>query len=318
MTAELSGRRAVVTGGGRGIGLCAARRLAALGAHVVIADNGAAVDGQGTDDGVAAAAAESLRTAGLAVDGRAVDVSDERAVDELFDEFGEAGGVDIVVAAAGTLRPKPVWEMSVDDWDHVLATHARHAFLVSRRACRHWHERSRSGNPPDGRLVTMVAATGLVGRPDLGVNHAAAKGAVAALTLDLAHEMYPYGVTVNAVCAANVRGRMADHVSATIPDAHAAYDPGDPEHAARVIAYLCTDDASWINGQVIRVMGGLVGLYHPWELVASLDQKDNWSDYDVRVGLRRLFGAYPEYSPLPAAHRAGPVRPALRLDPDAS
>jgi 3-oxoacyl-[acyl-carrier protein] reductase len=193
--------------------------------------------------------------------------------------------------------------MSSDDWSEVLRTHATHTFAVARHTCRYWRARHLDGDPTGGRLVTMVAATGLVGRPDLGANHAAAKGAIAAMTLELAHEMFPYGVTVNAVCAADVRGRMAEHVGARIPEPRDGFDPGAPGNTANVIAYLCTGDAAWISGQVVRVIGGLIGRYRPWQVVTSIEKDSAWDVEQLRMGVRRLFEVFPETKAIQSLHR---------------
>jgi NAD(P)-dependent dehydrogenase (short-subunit alcohol dehydrogenase family) len=301
----LTDRVVLVTGGAGDIGSAAAAQAVALGATVVIADNGTSVTGTGEDPGVVTAAAERLADGHGRVTGRFCDVTDPEQVESLFDAlFKEHGNVDAVIAAAGTLRVKPVWETSVDDWRSVLDSHATHTYLVAAAACRRWRDNSAS-RPGDGTcsLVTFTAATGLVGRPDLGVTHAAAKGAVAGMTLELAHEMYPYGVTVNAVAAANVRGRMAEHVAARVSDESNAFDSSSPHHAGVLAAYLASSDASWITGQVFRVMGGLIGRYRPWEVTESLDRQGFWVMEDVRLGLRRLFGVYPEYKALLGPHR---------------
>jgi NAD(P)-dependent dehydrogenase (short-subunit alcohol dehydrogenase family) len=214
------------------------------------------------------------------IEGRFCELTDADQVEAMItDLFGTHGNVDAVIAAAGTLRTSPVWETTIDDWRNVLDSHATHTYLVGAAVCRRWRANSaqRVGSPC--ALVTFTAATGLVGRPDLGVTHAAAKGAIAAMTLELAHEMYPYAVTVNAVNAASVRGRMARHVHADA--SHDSGDASSPRHAAMLTTYLASADAAWITGQVLRVMGGLIG----------------------RFGLRRLTGAYPEYKALQGPHR---------------
>jgi len=226
-------------------------------------------------------------------------------VEAVFEDvFAEYGNVDIVVTAAGTLRVKPIWEFTVDDWRSSMESHATHTVVAAAAASRRWRENSHQRGPASAKLINFTAATGLVGRPDLGVGHSAAKGAIAALTLELAHEMFPYNVCVNAVAAANVRGRMAQHVHACVPDAVDDFDAGSPEHPAALVSYLASDDASWITGQVFRVMGGLIGWYQPWQVVASLDKQQAWSLDDLRLGIRRLLGVYPEFKAIQGPHRA--------------
>jgi hypothetical protein len=123
------------------------------------------------------------------------------------------------------------------------------------------------------------------------------------MTLELAHEMFPYDVNVNAVAAANVRGRMAEHINATISEETDTFDTSSPEHAGLLAAYLASGDASFITGQVFRVIGGLIGRYSPWEVTSSLDKGGFWTVDDMRLGIRRLVGAYPEYKALQGMHR---------------
>ncbi|HZM75651.1 MAG TPA: SDR family oxidoreductase [Candidatus Limnocylindrales bacterium] len=304
---DLQGRVILVTGGGGDIGSAIAVLAARLGATVIIADNGTSVDGVGADRSVVADVAARLAKDagdGVSVSGHFCDVTDGDQVESMFAElFQRYGNVDVVMAAAGTLRTSPIWETTLDDWRNVIDSHATHTYLVAAAACRRWRENcaERAGSPCS--LVTFTAATGLVGRPDLGVTHAAAKGAIAGLTLELAHEMYPYGVIVNAVTAANVRGRMARHVGARTSAEHDAGDSSSPRHSATLSTYLASTDAAWITGQVFRVMGGLVGRYQPWELAASIEQPGFWTVDEVRLGLRRLYGAYPEYKAQQGPHR---------------
>ncbi|MEV4664829.1 SDR family oxidoreductase [Micromonospora echinofusca] len=304
---DLAGRVVLVTGGAGDIGSAVAVQAARFGATVVIADNGTSVDGVGQDTAVATDVAKRLAAESGdrgSIEGRFCDVTDAEQVEELVgDLFAAHGNVDAVVAAAGTLRTSPVWDTTIDDWRNVLESHATHTYLVGAAACRRWRANcaQRAGSP--SALITFTAATGLVGRPDLGVTHAAAKGAIAGMTLELAHEMYPYGVTVNAVNAANVRGRMARHVGASTTESHDAGDASSPRHAAMLSTYLASADAGWITGQVFRVMGGLIGRYRPWDLAESIEKPGFWTLEETRFGLRRLFGAHPEYKALQGPHR---------------
>jgi NAD(P)-dependent dehydrogenase (short-subunit alcohol dehydrogenase family) len=301
---RLDGRVILVTGGAGDIGSAVAAMTAQLGATVIIADNGTGVTGAGQDAGLADRVARRLGARHGEVSGQFCDLTDGDQVESMMTElFDKHGNVDAVIATAGTLRTMPVWETSLEDWRSVIDSHATHTFLVSAAACRRWRAScaDRAGAPCS--LVIHGAATGLVGRPDLGVTHAAAKGAVASMTLELAHEMAPYGVTVNSVCAANVRGRMAAYLGAGVSAEGDAADVSSPRHSAALSAYLATGD-TWITGQVFRVLGGLIGRYTPWQLTASLEKQDSWTIEDIRLGVRRLCGAYPEYKALQGRHRA--------------
>ncbi|HZM82437.1 MAG TPA: SDR family oxidoreductase [Candidatus Limnocylindrales bacterium] len=300
---DLTGRVILVTGGAGAIGSAVAGQAARLGATVVIADNGTSVTGVGEDPEVVRVVAKQLAQFGI-VSGHHCDLTVPDQVEAMFDSlFAEHGNVDGVVAAAGTLRVKPIWETTPDDWRNVLDSHATHTFLVAAAACRRWRDNcaQRAGSPCS--LVNFTAATGLVGRPDLGITHSAGKGAVAGMTLELAHEMFPFDVSVNAVVEANVRGRMADHVNAKVSEDTDTFDTSSPEHAGLLAAYLASGDASFITGQVFRVMGGLIGRYSQWEVTSSLDKGGFWTVDDMRLGIRRLTGAYPEYKALQGLHR---------------
>lgn len=301
---RFDGKVALVTGGGRGIGYATAATLADLGATVIVNDTGVSVEGHDQTATVAEAAAARIRKDGGRAQASACDTSDFDDAGTLVGEIVEQHGrLDIVVNCAGTLRVRPVWELSKDDFENVFASHLWSTAALTRHACAWWRDAWLGGDRSGGRLINMTAATGLVGRPDMGANHAAAKGAVAALTLDVAHEMFDFGVTVNAVCAANVRGRMADHVGARIPGEQPSFDPGDPHHAANMVCYLACEDAGWLTGQVVRVIGGLIGVYRPWEVSASRRREGAWPVEDLALGMRRLTGVFPEHRPLQPVHR---------------
>jgi NAD(P)-dependent dehydrogenase (short-subunit alcohol dehydrogenase family) len=301
---SLKGRVVLVTGGAGDIGSAAAAQAARLGATVIIADNGTSVDGIGQDEEHVTGVAKRIAQENGSVTGYFCDLTDADQVESMLDAlFAQHGNIDAVIAAAGTLRIHPVWETTLDDWRNVLDSHATHTFLVSAGACRRWRDncKERAGTPAS--LVTFTAATGLVGRPDLGITHSAAKGAIAGMTLELAHEMYPYSVAVNSVSAANVRGRMAEHVGVHGNDETSAVHITSPQHAGTLATYLASADAAWVTGGVFRVMGGLIGRYRPWQVEESIEQEGLWTVEEVRVGIRRLYGAYPEYKAVQGKHR---------------
>jgi NAD(P)-dependent dehydrogenase (short-subunit alcohol dehydrogenase family) len=133
----------------------------------------------------------------------------------------------------------------------------------------------------------------------MGTNHAAAKGAIAAFTVAVATEMLPYGVTVNAVSPAAVRTRMATHVGARLPDPVNGFDSANPELVAPLVAYLASEEAGWISGQIFRLVGGKLGRYQPWTVAATLEKEDGWSAEDLQAGMPRLMGTYPGSIPIP-------------------
>ncbi|MGF1425350.1 SDR family NAD(P)-dependent oxidoreductase [Kitasatospora sp. LaBMicrA B282] len=286
-------RVVLVTGGAGDIGSAVAAGAARLGATVVIADNGTSVTGVGQDPDRVVRVADRLAAEHGSVTGYHCDLTDGDQVEAMFENLiDEHGAVDAVVAAAATVRVRPVWELTPDDWRNVFDAHASHTYLVAAAACRHWRSTGAPRSGPPRSLVTLTAATGLVGRPDLGLAHTAAKGAIVGLTLELAHEMYPYGVSVNAVAEANVRGRVAAHVGARLSAGDGTFDASSPDHVGTLAAYLAGGDAPFVTGQVFRVVGGLIGRYRGWEVIRSLDPGGFGSIDEVRLGVRRLFDAF--------------------------
>jgi NAD(P)-dependent dehydrogenase (short-subunit alcohol dehydrogenase family) len=290
---RLAGKVAIVTGGARGIGLATVHELARRGARVLICDNGVSVEGYPEDPHLAERMAKELCEAGLDVLALSSDISTvegaEQAVSHVLGQWGE---LDIVVCNAGTLRIRSVWDMSKDDWDSVLNSHLTHTYTMASAAFRWWRSKSQD-LPVRGRVINLIAATGLTGRPDMGINHAAAKGAVAAFTMVAAQEMYECGVTVNAVSPAAVRTRMADHVSANLPPPSNGNDLHGAENVAPLIAYLASDEADWITGQVFRLVGGSISLYQPWSVSATITSDRPWQADNMDLRIRRLMNVYP-------------------------
>jgi NAD(P)-dependent dehydrogenase (short-subunit alcohol dehydrogenase family) len=291
---DLTGKVAVVTGAGRGIGASTARELARQGARVVVNDNGSSVEGYPEDPRVAERTVAEIQAAG----GQAVaSVADVGTVTGAAEPISLAlqhwGRLDAAICNAGSLRIRPIWDMAEADWDSVLHSHLTQTYAVTREACRWWRSRHEQGQPVAGRIVNLIAATGLTGRPDMGANHAAAKGAVAAFTMVVAQEMYPYGVTVNAVSPAAVRTRMATHVQATLPPPEPEADLHGADNVAPLIAYLTSDQAGWITGQVLRIVGGRIGWYHPWSVASSITSEEPWRAERLDQQMRTLLGLYP-------------------------
>ncbi|MFD4986525.1 SDR family oxidoreductase [Streptomyces sp. NPDC058374] len=241
------GRVAVVTGGSRGIGREAVRRLAADGFAVVV--------GYAGNRELAERAVEEVTTAGGQAVAARADVAEEVQVASLFATAdAEFGGVDVVVNAAGLMRLAPVAELELADLDAVLRTNVRGTFVVARQAARTLRD--------GGALVTFSTSVVGLAFPGYGA-YSASKGAVEALTLVLARELRGRNITVNAVAPGpTATDLFLDGKDEETVARLAAQPPlerlGTPEDIAEVVAFLASPAGHWVNGQVLRANGGIV------------------------------------------------------------
>ena len=242
---RFEGQTALVTGGARGIGAATAERLAAEGAQVIVAD---------FDEVAAVATAERIG-------GRAVrcDVTSRGDVEAAVAAAAESGRLDVLVTSAGITRDNLVHKLTDDDWEAVIATHLRGSFLAVQAAQAHMVEQ-RSGSIV---LVSSVSALGNRGQ----ANYSAAKAGIQGLTKTLALELGRFGIRANCVAPGFIVTAMtaqtAERLGMSFEDfqaAGAAQTPlgrvGQPEDVAGVVAFLCSDDAAYVSGQVIYVRGG--------------------------------------------------------------
>jgi NAD(P)-dependent dehydrogenase (short-subunit alcohol dehydrogenase family) len=302
----LSGRVAIVTGAGRGIGRAHALRLAAYGARVVVNDAGVATDGAATDETPADEVVGTIRAAGGEAVSHRGSVSDTAVGDALvalaLDVWGR---VDIVVNNAGIGRPRMVFNLADDEWDDVVAVHLRGTFGLTRAACGWWREDAkRSSGVTYGRLVNTSSGLLLVGGAGQS-NYVAAKAAVAAFTDSVAQEMARYGVTANTLMPGAMTrlaaiGWRVPEVAAAAEAAGMPYDPTDPVHVAEFVCYLASPAAAWISGQAFQVAGGRVQHVRAWDVEKTLERGDaGWSATDLVDEVPRWFGAGPRRSDPP-------------------
>ena len=240
---KFNDRKVIVTGGTRGIGNAIAARFAAAGARVVIS---------GRDGDEAAARAADLDGD---VHGLALDVKDGESVQQFFTAATEwLGGIDVLVANAGITRDKLVMALKDDDWDDVLGTNLRGAFLCAREAIRPMIRNK------GGRIIGVTSVIGLTGNPGQG-NYAASKAGLIGLVKSLAQEVASRNITVNAVApgmietdmSADLPQKAKEAIESRIPAGRA----GTAQEVASAVLFLASDEASYITGEVLRVDGGL-------------------------------------------------------------
>ena len=244
---SLDGKRALVTGASRGIGRAVALRLAADGASVAVNYH----TGEAEAADVVAAITGSGGTA-VAIGG---DVSDAPQAAGLVAAAQEAlEGLDILVNNAGITRDNLALRLSEEDWDAVLDTNLKGAFLCTKAALRPML-RQRSG-----RIINMSSVVAGTGNPGQA-NYAAAKAGLIGLTKTLAREVASRGITVNAVAPGFISTRMVDAITeeqqALVLERIPLARFGTPEDVAAAIAFLASDDTGYITGQVLGVDGGL-------------------------------------------------------------
>ncbi|MDE0960255.1 MAG: 3-oxoacyl-[acyl-carrier-protein] reductase [Planctomycetota bacterium] len=236
-------RKVIVTGGTRGIGKAIATAFAAAGARVVLT---------GRDAVKAKAVAAELDGD---VQGLALDVSDGESVQEFFAEaLDSLGGLDILVANAGITRDKLVMALKDEDWDDVLGTNLRGAFLCARAAIRPMLKKR------SGRIIGVASVIGLTGNPGQG-NYAASKAGLIGLVKSLAQEVASRNITVNAVAPGMIETDMSADLSDKAREAITSRIParraGSAQEVASAVMFLASEEASYITGEVLRVDGGL-------------------------------------------------------------
>jgi glucose 1-dehydrogenase len=251
--ARLSGKTAIVTGAARGIGLACAKRFVDEGARVVLAD----IDAREGE-------AEAKRLGGAARFVRC-DVGNAKEAENLVAETSQAfGGVDILVNNAGIVHGADFLDLAEADFDRVLRVNLKGAFLLGQRAARQMVEQVKVGKRP-GAIVNMASINATVAIANQ-LPYTVSKGGLLQLTRAMALSLAPYGIRVNAIGPGSI---MTEILAAVATDAEAkrrilSRTPlgriGAPEEVAAVAAFLASDEASYITGEIIYVDGGRLAL----------------------------------------------------------
>jgi NAD(P)-dependent dehydrogenase (short-subunit alcohol dehydrogenase family) len=275
----LDGKAVVITGAGGGIGRACALACAAEGAKVVVADIGVGLAGEDPTSAVAEAVVKEIEAAGGEALSVAEDVSTmaggERIVDTAVQRWGR---IDGVVAVAGILRERMLFNMSEDEWDAVIATHLKGHFTVFRHAAAVMRKQE------SGSLIgfTSGAYVGSVAQ----ANYSAAKGGIVSLVRSAAVGLYRYGVRANAI-APIARTRM----SANVPSGLA--ENGDPEDVAPLVVYLLSDRSKEVTGQVYTAVGSRIAVWNQPVEVREMTTEGRWTPQGIaerfgEVGVERM------------------------------
>lgn len=288
---DLAGRAVVVTGAGSGIGREEALELGRLGARVVVADLGVALDGSGGSPSAAQAVADEITESGGSAVACQEDVGDwhasKRIVDTAIDTFGS---VDVIVNNAGILRDKMIFNMEEDDFDAVIRVHLKGTFALARWAAIHWRGRQKDGLANDARIINTTSPSGLYGAAGQA-NYSAAKAGIATMTIGISRELARYGVTANAISPV-ARTRMTETLGISGAD-DGGWDPISPANIAPLVAWLASTESADITGRIFEVGAGRVGVAEGWRSGPTADKEARWSADELGPVVRELVaGAY--------------------------
>src|SRR5213594_893881 len=286
----LDGKVAIVTGAGRGIGREEALLLAKHGAKVVVNDLGGHFDGTGADTRPAQQVVEEIKAAGGEAVANYESVADFKAAKRIvqcaLDTFGK---LNILVNNAGILRDRMIFNMG-EDWDAVVAVHLKGSFNMSRHACEYWREEHKKGNVLNGRIINTSSDAGLLGNVGQS-NYGACKAALAVMAVIIGQEMKKYGVTANAIAPVARTRLTVDATPSTAALMGAEPKPGEfdmfnPANVAPIVAWLASDDAASVNGQVFRVGGRSVWPMKGWHSATRIKNPEPTAWEPTKLGAR--------------------------------
>ena len=245
---QLKGKTAVVTGSGRGLGKAIAKKLAMMGANIVLNDIP-------TSDSIDKTA-EEFKAEGFNVIVTKGDVRNFDDVEDMVNKAVEAfGRIDILVNNAGITRDTLMLRMTEKDWDDVLDINLKGAFLCTKAVSKIMMKQK------SGKIINISSVAGVMGNPGQA-NYSASKAGLIGLTKSTAKELASRNITCNAVAPGLIKSNMTDVLPDKVKETYLNNIPlnrfGTPEDVANVVGFLASEDSDYITGQVIHIDGGLV------------------------------------------------------------
>ncbi len=283
MNSLLKNRVAIITGAGGGLGAAHARVLAAEGCAVIVNDINEAAAQKVVDEIINKGGKAAVNTSDI------TNYADsENAVKQAIETFG---GLDIVVNNAGINRDRMFASMSEAEWDAIMSVHLKGHFCISSHAVHYWRDLKKAGEAVDARIINTTSGAGLQGSIGQS-NYAAAKGGIAALTLNQAAELYRYGITANAIAPAARTGmttavaEMAERMKA--PE-DGSFDYWAPENVSSLVAWLASGESITVTGRVFECEGGKISISDGWRTTEGVDKGARWQPSEVGQAMKTLF-----------------------------
>lgn len=283
----LSGRTAIVTGAGRGLGRAHAIMLAKHGANVVVNDLGSSPGGEGTDATPAQEVVSQIEAFGGKAAINTSDVSDWSSAQQMIEQAVDTfGGLDILVNNAGILRDRMLVNMSEQEWDLVTKVHLKGTFAPLHHAANYWRQRTKGGESFDASVINTTSHSALFANVGQ-TNYAAAKAGVATMTIVAARELARYGVRLNAI-APRAQTRMTEGLRELDAEGERLRQP---EWISALVAYLASEEAKSISGRIFEAWGRGYSVIESWQhgpqMEAVLDPTEIGDKLKAVVGFAR-------------------------------
>jgi len=280
------GKVAIVTGSGRGIGREEALLLASEGAAVVVNDLGGARTGEGSDSTPAQEVVDEITAAGGQAVANGDDCSSWSGAEGMVNQAIETfGSLDILVNNAGILRDKMTFNMSEEDWDSAINVHLKGHFAPARFAGAYWLQKSKdSGQSVNAKIVNTASESGLYGNAGQA-NYASAKAGIAALTIVLSRELERFGVRVNCIAPVAMTRLTEDMMGGDESRAEKLA----PTNIAAGVAWLASDLSDGVNGQVLKIQGGMAQIVQGWRPISQVESDKPWTIESIAEQRDALF-----------------------------